>query len=349
METGLSNSQIQKILKVEKKSNKEIDRLLAGDKEKLKNAVTLLLLGPGESGKSTVAKQLRIINQKPWTDEERISYKEVVISNLLKSFKDVLEAAQNFGFKLDQQEIDLIINTEYLTPEVAKKMSDLLENEGIKETLKRADEFLLKDSAPYYFSSVLRLAEPNYVPTDEDILRSRKKTTAIHETLFEIDNVTCKVVDVGGQRSQRKKWIHLFQDVTAVVFCASLSCYNLKLREDMEISGMTDCLDLFDDIINNKWFKNTPVILFLNKVDLLKEKITHVPISTYFEDYKGDPHDVEESTAFIRRKFISRSKNPDKQIHTLVTCATDTNNIAAVFQTIKKILLQQVVNNQIQV
>ena len=41
--------------------------------------------------------------------------------------------------------------------------------------------------------------------------------------------------DVGGQRSERKKWIHCFEGVTAIVFCVSLSAYDLKLAEDEEM------------------------------------------------------------------------------------------------------------------
>lgn len=39
-------------------------------------------------------------------------------------------------------------------------------------------------------------------------------------------------MDVGGQRSERKKWIHCFEDVTAILFFVALSAYDLGLRED---------------------------------------------------------------------------------------------------------------------
>lgn len=41
------------------------------------------------------------------------------------------------------------------------------------------------------------------------------------------------MLDVGGQRSERRKWIHCFDGVTVVLFCASLSEYDQVLREDM--------------------------------------------------------------------------------------------------------------------
>jgi guanine nucleotide-binding protein G(i) subunit alpha len=63
-------------------------------------------------------------------------------------------------------------------------------------------------------------------------LRSRVKTTGITETTFAIRGYTYRLFDVGGQRSERKKWIHCFEDVTAIVFLAACSEYDQVLLED---------------------------------------------------------------------------------------------------------------------
>ena len=44
--------------------------------------------------------------------------------------------------------------------------------------------------------------------------------------------ICCRLFDVGGQRSERKKWIHCFEDVTAIIYCVSLNAYDLTLQED---------------------------------------------------------------------------------------------------------------------
>lgn len=41
--------------------------------------------------------------------------------------------------------------------------------------------------------------------------------------------------DVGGQRSERKKWIHCFEGVTCIIFIAALSAYDMVLVEDDEV------------------------------------------------------------------------------------------------------------------
>ena len=95
------------------------------------------------------------------------------------------------------------------------------------------------------------------------------------------------MVDVGGQRNERKKWIHCFEDVTAIIFFADSSAYNLTLFEDDRVNRLLEALTLFEEICNCKYFHATPLILFLNKSDLLKEKIKKVDIAEYFDDYDG--------------------------------------------------------------
>lgn len=57
-----------------------------------------------------------------------------------------------------------------------------------------------------FYADLDRLFEHDYKPSDEDILRVRSKTTGISETRFEISNLTFRLFDVGGQRSERRKW-----------------------------------------------------------------------------------------------------------------------------------------------
>ena len=93
--------------------------------------------------------------------------------------------------------------------------------------------------------------------------------------------------DVGGQRSERKKWIHCFEGVTAIIFCVALSGYDLVLAEDEEMNRMMESMKLFDSICNNKWFVETSIILFLNKKDLFEQKIKYSPLTICFPEYKG--------------------------------------------------------------
>ena len=186
-----------------------------------------------------------------------------------------------------------------------------------------------------------RIAAEGYAPIDADILRARVKTTGITETEFHVDGNLFRMVDVGGQRSERKKWIHCFQDVTAVLFCVALSEYDLKLYEDSDTNRMHESLKLFEEICTSKWFATVSMVLFLNKMDLFKEKIKKVELKVCFPDYTGQ-NDFDNASKYIEAQFIAVSSpkgGPQKLTYPHITCATNTDNIRVIFQAVKNILL----------
>jgi guanine nucleotide-binding protein subunit alpha len=130
------------------------------------------------------------------------------------------------------------IEGDVLPRDVADSIRGLWRDSGVKEAVRRSREFQLNDSAVYYFNAIDRMCGPGYMPTDQDILRSRVKTTGITETTFKVGELTYKLFDVGGQRSERKKWIHCFENVTALVFLVSLSEYDQMLYEDESVVSL---------------------------------------------------------------------------------------------------------------
>lgn len=80
----------------------------------------------------------------------------------------------------------------------------------------------------------------NYLPSQQDILLARKPTKGIHEYDFEIKNVPFKMVDVGGQRSERRRWFECFDSVTSILFLVSTSEYDqVKTRRCGETLAVT--------------------------------------------------------------------------------------------------------------
>jgi len=197
-----------------------------------------------------------------------------------------------------------------------------------------------------YFDSIERIAQPDYIPDDQDVLRSRVKTTGITETTFIIGDLTYRMFDVGGQRSERKKWIHCFENVTTILFLVAISEYDQLLFEDETVNRMQEALTLFDSICNSRWFIKTSIILFLNKMDRFKEKLAISPMSNYFPDYTNARQkdssmelkvydnltasggsEYAAACDYILNRFVSLNQHETKQIYTHFTCATDTSQI----------------------
>jgi len=148
--------------------------------------------------------------------------------------------------------------------------------------------------------------------------------------------------DVGGQRNERRKWIHCFDDANAVIFVVALSEYDQMLFEDNTVNRMVEAIALFDEISNSRWFTNTSMILFLNKKDLFEKKISRSSIKVAHEDfldYGGPEFDYEQGVEYFKTKFLQRNKNQNKQIFPHVTCATDPTNVEVVFNACKETIL----------
>ncbi|KAJ7624818.1 heterotrimeric G protein alpha subunit B [Roridomyces roridus] len=330
--------------------NAVIDNELKRERQLLKNEVKMLLLGAGESGKSTVLKQFKLIHLDGYNTQERHAHKEIIYSNTAQSMRAILDALPLLDINLlpaneDARAVILgvspQIEAEVMPHDLAEAIKNLWRDPGIREAVRRSREFQLNDSAVYYFNAMDRIAEAGYLPTDQDILRSRVKTTGITETAFKVGDLQYKLFDVGGQRSERKKWIHCFENVTALVFLVSLSEYDQMLYEDESVNRMQEALTLFDSICNSKWFIKTNIILFLNKIDLFAEKLPRSPLSAYFPDYHGSDTDYDAACDFVLNRFTSLNQNAaTKQVYAHYTCATDTQQIKFVLNAVQDILVQ---------
>lgn len=329
--------------------NDEIEAQLKRDKIAQRNEIKMLLLGAGESGKSTILKQMKLINVGSYTLEERVSYKEIIFSNTLQSMRVILDAMENLDIPLtdptNARRAEVIlslapqIDADSMPPHIADAVKGLWLDPGVQACFVRSREYQLNDSAKYYFDSIDRMATPNYMPSDQDVLRSRVKSTGITETHFQIGELRYKVFDVGGQRSERKKWIHCFENVTAIIFLVAISEYDQLLYEDQNVNRMQEALTLFESICNSRWFVRTSIILFLNKIDLFKQKLPVSPMSHFFPDFSGGS-DYNAACDYIVNRFVGLNRSDSKTIYSHFTCATDTNQIKFVITAVNDVIIQ---------
>ncbi|CAO4380459.1 unnamed protein product [Caenorhabditis nigoni] len=330
--------------------SKAIDKEMMANHMSQAKVVKLLLLGAGECGKSTVLKQMRILHDHGFTAEESEQQKSVVFNNTLQAMISILKGMESLRMTFDKpiRENDakfvmeahkMLQEAKVFPEELANALQALYSDKGIQTVMAKGNEFQMPESAPHFLGSLDRIKLPDYTPTEQDILLSRIKTTGIVEVKFQMKSVDFRVFDVGGQRSERKKWIHCFEDVNAIIFIAAISEYDQVLFEDETTNRMIESMRLFESICNSRWFINTSMILFLNKKDLFAEKIKRTSIKSAFPDYKG-AQTYDESCRYIEEKFDGLNANPEKTIYMHQTCATDTDQVQMILDSVIDMIIQ---------
>jgi len=282
---------------------------------------------------------------KGFSEDERRGYVTIVWKNVIEAMRTLcLQSRQTALSSPEVEQLRLTFcelkDEEELTTQLGLDVAKLWSESPIQNAYARRSAFQLPDSASYFFNNVERVARKDFVPSNDDILRARVRTTGIVENSFVVENNHFQIFDVGGQRNERKKWIHCFEGVTAVLFVCAISEYDQTCFEDEATNRISEALTLFEDIANSVYFKSSSMILFLNKRDLFLEKITQVPLKTCFPEYAGKD-EYDEAVKYIQAQFESRCRDKNKAIYSHVTCATDKNNVQAVFNAVKDIVIRQ--------
>lgn len=335
--------------KEQKRINQEIERQLRRDKRDARRELKLLLLGTGESGKSTFIKQMRIIHGSGYSDEDKRGFIKLVFQNIFMAMQSMIRAMDllkiQYGDSSNIEKAELVRAVDFETVTTfespyVEAIKDLWADAGIQECYDRRREYQLTDSAKYYISDLARIEAPEYLPTEQDILRARAPTTGIIEYPFDLDSIIFRMVDVGGQRSERRKWIHCFENVTSIIFLVALSEYDQILFESENENRMEESKALFKTIITYPWFQHSSVILFLNKKDLLEEKIMYSHLVDYFPEYDGPKQSPQPAMDYVLKVYLSSNPDPDRQCYSHFTTATDTENIKLVFCAVKDTIMQ---------
>lgn len=327
--------------------NKAIEQELKAQKKANKNEHKLLLLGIGEAGKSTFIKQMKIIHGGGYSEEDKKEHKQQIYGNVYVAIHNLTNAMKKLKLSFDSEENEGIAQSLLgippstpITQELKMQIERVWHDSGIKKCYQRRNEFQLSDSAAYYLDSLDRLCAENYIPSVDDVLRVRVPTTGIIEYTFPLSrDLHFRMVDVGGQRSERRKWIHCFDKVQAIIFLVAVSEYDQVLAEDETQNRLSESVALFGNIISLEFFYNTAIIVFLNKHDLFLKKIEHSNLRDHFPEYTGPDKDPDRALDFIKDLFFRQNNNPKRSMFSHRTCATDTDNIKKVFQDVKTAIL----------
>ncbi|KAM9819605.1 guanine nucleotide-binding protein subunit alpha-12-like [Syngnathus typhle] len=338
-----------------RRRSREIDAMLARERRAVRRLVKILLLGAGESGKSTFLKQMRIINGQEFDKKALLDFRDTIYENILKGMRVLVDARDKLGISWQSCENEkqgmLVMSWEGRAGVVGVEpgefqlyvmaLSALWADAGIQQAYARRSEFQLSESVKYFLDNLERIGQLSYIPSRQDILFARKATKGIVEHDFVIKKIPFKMVDVGGQRSQRQKWFQCFDGITSILFMVSSSEYDQVLMEDRRTNRLVESMNIFETIVNNKLFLNVSIILFLNKTDLLVDKIRTADIRKNFPEFRGDPRRLEDVQAFLVQSFSRKRRNRGKPLFHHFTTAVDTENIRFVFHAVKDTILQE--------
>ncbi|CAI2319792.1 unnamed protein product [Caenorhabditis sp. 36 PRJEB53466] len=308
-------------------------------------------MGTGGSGKTTFLRQIKI-QTEGYKIAERLVMKSVITSNIVRGMVALLRAMKKLDleFENNARQADAVIVEELgLGVEHDQIPVDTIKNlwadAAIQTAFAQREQFHINESFAYFMDSLDRVYEAEYIPIDEDLLRARAPTTGIVEVNMTIRGFDFKIFDVGGQRSERRKWLDKFDDMDATIFVTAVSEYDQNLEEDETVNRIHESMNLFGNIVNSPFFKLTPMIIFFNKRDLFEEKVKTTCIRIAFSDYTGIKDDYMNSMDFIMRSFVELYKGPDvyakrKAIYKHETCVTDPILSARLFAFVTDIVVR---------
>lgn len=325
----------------------------------------VLLLGSGESGKTTVLKQLRLLHGTDWSGEDMGMYSVVVRSNVVAAMRKLCSVLQCLGLEGElnatgrQAYDDLSRGTSKKATAGGKQdgskragiaanedaavflanhegMRALWQSNAMKKAWAERHTANIIDAHKAFLNDIPRIAAPDYMPTPQDVLMARVRTTEVAMERYRIHGTDFDVYDTGGERSERKKWLQHLNGAAAVIFVAAVAAYDQMLAEEKETNRVAEALVLFRAVCKNEAFSDVPIFLFLNMKDVFGEKILHSDIAaqTPFCDYKGPAKDVDNGLLYFTQKFKECVTGDSTRVSIHVTCATDTNSMSTVIDSV---------------
>ncbi|KAF5317722.1 hypothetical protein D9619_012602 [Psilocybe cf. subviscida] len=308
----------------------------------------ILLLGTSDSGKSTVLKQIQSISTGEIDSEHRSSWAEAIGQNVRESIQHLISRMEAHGVWFSHQATRDHANTlsclrpGFLPMHVAEIIRHLW-HDTLTQNFVEAHraEALLYDCSEHFLDKVVEIGRADYWPTDEDILRCRRVSTGISVWHGCMGSTLVDVCDVGGTRSERRKWSKCFDEASVVLFCASLTDYSKALREENQQSRFTDSLAVFEAIINSPNLQNARIMLLLTKSDIFSDQLAEVPLASFCSDFTAKPT-TENGIHYIRNRFMDLRHDRDRKINTFVMNATNTDQVKRALSYIPGIVPEKV-------
>lgn len=196
----------------------------------------------------------------------------------------------------------------------------------------------------------IRMTGKGWLPSKEDLLQLRARTSGFVETKVQVKDWVWQLVDVGGQRVERKKWPAITANRNAILFWASLNDYDAEPEVGNMKTRMHESLGVWAEVVQSPDAGNVPIVLFLNKRDLFEKRLEACPMQEKWPDFdppaKRGKELVSAATSFVMAKYLkcltaSTSCVQPESVYVHVTCALDTDQMRVVSFSIRDFVIQQ--------
>jgi guanine nucleotide-binding protein G(i) subunit alpha len=321
----------------------------------------ILLLGTGESGKSTIQKQFCRRFEPDGIPEITLKhFSETIVSNVIDALGIACYRMNKTGIKytsgeiadiadhmiaLSKSDISLKVNImDRYDEELYNKICTLWKDPVIQKVVR--EQVLVthvSDSILYFLENLGQIRPPFELPTNTQIIHACKKTTGIVQTTISLENIKFIIIDTGGQRNERRKWKSMYTKADMVIFVVALSDYDQQLYEDSSINRLQDALDAFKNVVNIPELRDCPFFLIFNKVNSFKYRIEELmhDLHLCFPEY-NQGRDYKAAMKFIENQFtqLFSQRGGSQNIFIEYVNAINNDELDPVLDKIKNIALE---------
>ncbi|KAI8913399.1 guanine nucleotide binding protein, alpha subunit [Gorgonomyces haynaldii] len=315
------------------------------------NHITLLLLGSGGSGKSTVLKQLQLNFSQGYNTDHLQHFKTDIHHHILLNSKVLVKYQIQHQIPFPTKEVEELCmqllqmdQRSLISPEMGKAIDSLYRQAHVKDLFEKWDQVGLDDNTDELLDKILDITQEDYIPDTRAILLCRRKTEHISETVLDMQDSIWHVIDVAGQRDKRAKWAVYFEHATNLIYVFSGACYNQTLEEDILTNRLQDSIELFESLITHPILRIPAAIVFMNKTDILSKKIEKFPIADYYKPYKG-PNTKQAWTQFMATVFKDKGAAMETSVYFHSTTATDTELMKKILIGVRKTIIGKALRN----
>eukprot|EP01125_Pyxidicula_operculata_P003356 TRINITY_DN13_c0_g1_i5.p1 TRINITY_DN13_c0_g1~~TRINITY_DN13_c0_g1_i5.p1 ORF type:complete len:361 (-),score=73.39 TRINITY_DN13_c0_g1_i5:350-1396(-) len=321
-------------------------------KKKCKGDLKVITLGVAGSGKSTFVKQMKIIGNNGFENEELLSYKDILLKNIMIGIQELVKQAEKLDYQIDSgkrkharffNELQ-VFETEW-NEKIGAKVRALWEDKVIQQMWQLAPGYQLQmTQMDYLMANLDRFLQPDFVPSNEDVLHARQRTTGQQTTIIYDQTIkyNWNFIDVGGQKPERAKWTNILteNDCHGVFWFLALDEFNMVSAEDASKTKMLISMELLSELVNYEKTQKLTMIIFLNKIDLFDKKLKNDKdlgdFQKLFPEFKkGDS--LQKACDLVKGKVnaFCNIRDPEQLVF-YETNALDTPSMGDVFKNVKE-------------